>query len=316
MVSPLPPTTTSGGAAIATEPALSAGGGRHEFDTKARKQSRVILGRFLRHRLAMVSLAVLVLLILAAFVVPLFWKYNYEDTSSAGYLTPSGDHPLGTNQVGNDMFAYVLRGTELSLQIAFVVAILSTVVGVIVGAVAGFLRGVLDSTLMRLTDLFLIFPQIVAAALLVNALGGRWYWVALMLAAWNWMNIARITRGETLSLAQREYIEAARAAGAGTWRIIFRHLVPNMVGTITVNATLTIAQAVLQEAVLSFIGLGVHIPDTSLGLILSTTYSQILDRPWLFWAPFIVIVLISLTVNFIGDGLRDAFDPRQTKVRA
>lgn len=320
MVSPLPPAAVSGAAGTVainvTEPLSRGSGTGHEFDTKARKQSRVILSRFLRHRLAMISLAVLILLVLAAFVTPLFWKYNYASTDNPGYLTPSADHPLGTDQVGVDVFAQLLRGTQLSLQIALVVAIISTVVGVVIGAVSGYLRGFADSFFMRLTDLFLIFPQIVAAALLVNKVGGSWYWVAIMLAAWNWMNIARITRGETLSLAQRDFIEAARASGAGTGRIIFRHLVPNMVGTITVNATLTIAQAVLQEAALSFIGLGVHIPDTSLGLIISTDYSQLLYRPWLFWAPFIVIVLISLTINFIGDGLRDAFDPRQTKVRA
>jgi peptide/nickel transport system permease protein len=303
--------------ATAAEPAVpQAGDGRHDFDTKARKQSRVVLGRFLRHRLAMASLTVLVVLVLLAFVVPIFWKYNFADTSSGGYLKPSADHPMGTNQVGNDMFAQVLRGTQLSLAIAFVVAIVSTAIGVVLGALSGYLRGLMDTGLMRLADLFLIFPQIAAAALLVNKFGGSWYMVALVLALWNWMQIARITRGETLSLAQREYIEASRAAGAGTGHIIFRHLIPNMIGTITVNATLTIALAVLQEAALSFIGLGVHIPDTSLGLILNTNYSQILARPWLFWWPFVIIVLISLCVNFIGDGLRDAFDPRQTKVRA
>lgn len=290
--------------------------GRHEFDTKARKQSRVILGRFLRHRLAMASLTVLVLMVLLAFVLPMFWKYDYADTNSGGYLPPSVDHPLGTNQVGNDMLAQLLRGTQLSLLIAFFVAILTTAIGVILGSVSGYLRGVVDTSLMRLVDLFLIFPPIAAAALLVNRFGGSWYMVAMVLALWNWMQIARITRGETLSLSQREFIEAARAAGAGTGHIIFRHLVPNMIGVITVNATLTIALAVLQEAALSFIGLGVHIPDTSLGLILNTNYSQILQRPWLFWWPFVVIVLISLTINFIGDGMRDAFDPRQKKVRA
>jgi peptide/nickel transport system permease protein len=311
------PLLSSGAATNAEPPGPQPGEvGRHDFDTKARKQSRVILGRFLRHRLAMVSLTVLVLLVVLAFVVPIFWNYNFEDTSSGGYLSPSAAHPLGTNQVGNDMFAQVLRGTQLSLAIAFVVAIVSTAIGVVLGALSGYLRGFVDTGLMRLADLFLIFPQIAAAALLVNRFGGSWYMVAIVLALWNWMNIARITRGETLSLAQREYIEASRAAGAGTGHIIFRHLVPNMIGTITVNATLTIALAVLQEAALSFIGLGVHIPDTSLGLILNTNYSQILERPWLFWWPFVIIVLISLCVNFIGDGLRDAFDPRQTKVRA
>lgn len=315
MVSPLPPSSTTA-SSVLTAPGLAGGGRSHDFDAKARKQSRVILGRFLRHRLAMISLGMLLLLVVLAFVVPIFWKYNYQDTSSGSYLPPSADHPLGTTQVGTDMLAQLLRGTELSLQIAIVVAIGSTGIGVALGAFSGYLRGFVDSTVMRIVDLFLIFPQIAAVALLVNRFGGSWYLVAIVLALWNWMSIARITRGETLSLAQREFIEAARASGAGTARIVFRHLVPNMVGTITVNATLTVAQAILQEAALSFIGLGVRIPDTSLGLILHETYAQILERPWLFWGPFVVIVLISLTVNFIGDGLRDAFDPRQTKVRA
>ena len=127
--------------------------------------------------------------------------------------------------------------------------------------------------------------------------------------------IARISRAEALSLSQREFIEAARAAGASTWRIISRHLVPNMIGTLVVNATLTVATAVLTEAALSFIGLGVQIPDTSLGLVINQNYTQLATRPWLFWAPFTAIVLISLTINFIGDGLRDAFDPRQGRGR-
>ncbi len=272
--------------------------------------------RFLHHRLAMGSLIVLLLLIILAFVVPIFWPYNYADTSSGGYLDPSSTHPLGTNQVGNDMLAQLMRGTQLSLQIAFVVAIISTFIGVMLGALGGYLRGAVDSLIGRAIDLFLIVPQVVLAAILVSGLGGSWYTVAFILAFTLWMSTARIIRGETLSLAAQEFIEAARAAGASTWRIITRHLIPNMIGSISVNATLTVALAVLVEAALSFIGLGVHIPDTSLGLVLNQNYAQVLERPWLFFGPFVVIVLISLTVNFIGDGMRDAFDPRQTKVRA
>jgi peptide/nickel transport system permease protein len=295
---------------------VTGGAARSEFDTQARKQSRVILGRFLRHRLAMISLTVLILLVLVTFVMPFFWPYTYQSTASGGYLVPSAAHPLGTNQVGNDTVAQVLRGTKISLLIAFSVAIVSTTIGVIAGTVSGYMRGVLDLAIQRLVDLFLILPQLAAVALLVNKFGGSWYTVAVVLALWNWMHIARITRGEALSLSQREFIEAARAAGAGPFHIIFRHLVPNMIGTISVNATLTVALAVLQEAVLSFIGLGVRIPETSLGKILQDSSTQILERPWLFWAPAVVIVLISLTINFIGDGMRDAFDPAQKKVRA
>ncbi|WP_110078913.1 ABC transporter permease [Actinokineospora spheciospongiae] len=288
-----------------------------EFDTtKARKQSTLIVKRFLRHRLAMASLVVFLLIAAFGFLGPLFWTVSIEDTSSRGYLPPSAEHPLGTIQTGKDMLAQLIVGTRLSLAISLVVALGSTIVGVVMGTLAGYLRGVVDSAISRFVDLMLIIPQIAVAAILVRALSGSWYVVALILAAFAWMQTARITRGETLSLSQREYIEAARAAGAKTRWIIFRHLVPNMVGTITVNTTLAVATAVLSEAALSFIGLGVQSPDTSLGLIINENYSQITNRPWLFWGPFVIIVLISLAVNFIGDGLRDAFDPRQTKVRS
>ncbi|XIF83569.1 ABC transporter permease [Kutzneria buriramensis] len=289
---------------------------RSEFDAKARSQSSIIFGRFVRHRAAMISLGLLLLLVLAAFLVPPLLPYNYQDTSSGGFLKPGGGHLLGTDQLGRDTLAQLLRGTQFSLAIAFTVAISSTVVGVVIGAVAGYLKGFLDNALMRLVDLFLIVPQIALAAILVHAWSSTWWVVSIVLALFNWMSIARITRGEALSLSAREFIEASRAAGAGTWHIVFKHLIPNMVGTITVNATLSVSTAVLTEAALSFIGLGVQLPDTSLGLIVNDNYTQVLLRPWLFWGPFLAIVLISMTISFIGDGLRDAFDPRQTKVRA
>ncbi|WP_235921752.1 ABC transporter permease [Lentzea tibetensis] len=289
----------------------------HEFDAATtRTQGQLVLRRFLRHRMAMISFGVFIALVVFAFIGPLVWSYDFEDVSSKAYQAPSIGHPLGTTQVGKDMLALLMRGTGYSLQIALVVAALATVIGVVFGALAGYLRGFVDNALMRLVDLMLIVPQIAVAAIVVKGFSGSWYVVALVLAAFAWMSIARITRGETLSLSQREFIEAARACGATTPRIIFKHLVPNMIGSITVNATLAIAAAVLTEAALSFLGLGVRPPDTSLGVIVQENYGQFLNRPWLFWGPFVVLVSLSLAVNFIGDGLRDAFDPRQTKVRA
>jgi peptide/nickel transport system permease protein len=282
---------------------------------EARSQGQLVLRKFLHHRLAMGSVALLVLIVLVTFLMPVFWPYDYVETVG-GFLEPSADHPLGTTQVGKDMVALILRGTQYSLLIALTVAIVSTVVGVLFGALAGYLRGFTDSAVSRLTDLFLIIPQIAAAAILVKVFSGSWYVVALVLASFGWMQIARITRAESMSLSQREFVESARASGAGPGRIIFKHLVPNMVGSITVNATLATAQAVLAEAALSFIGLGVQLPDTSLGKVISDNYAFIGSKPWLFWGPFVVLVLISLTVNFIGDGLRDAFDPRQKRVKA
>jgi len=282
-----------------------------------RSQGKLVLRKFLHHKLAMASTGVLVLIVLLSLIMPLFWAHGYENSSFPSFAKPSADFPLGTTQVGKDMVSQVLRGTQFSLLIALTVSILATVIGVVFGAIAGYLRGFSDSAISRVTDLFLIIPQVAAAAILAKVFGGgSWYIVALVLAAFSWMQIARITRAEAMSLSQREFVDAARASGAGTFRIIFKHLVPNMVGSITVNATLAVAQAVLAEAALSFIGLGVQLPDTSLGRVILENYAQLQTRPALFFGPFIVLVLISLTINFIGDGLRDAFDPRQRRMKA
>ncbi|MGW5720561.1 ABC transporter permease [Amycolatopsis sp. NPDC003865] len=302
---------------LASETATKDGTLPPEALPEPRSQGKLVLRKFLHHKLAMASTAVLVLIVLLSIILPLFWKHSYEDSSFPSFAKPSADFPLGTTQVGKDMVSQILRGTQFSLLIALTVSILSTVVGVVLGALAGYLRRFTDSAVSRVTDLFLIIPQIAAAAILAKVFGsGSWYIVALVLAAFGWMQIARITRAEAMSLSQREFVDAARASGAGTFRIIFKHLVPNMVGSITVNATLAVAQAVLAEAALSFIGLGVQLPDTSLGRVILENYAQLQTRPALFFGPFIVLVLISLTINFIGDGLRDAFDPRQRRMKA
>ncbi|WP_326944307.1 MULTISPECIES: ABC transporter permease [unclassified Amycolatopsis] len=302
---------------LASETATADGTLPPEALPEPRSQGRLVLRKFLHHKLAMASTAVLVLIIVLSILMPIFWPHSYEDSSFPSFAKPNGDFPLGTTQVGKDMVSQILRGTQFSLLIALTVSILSTFVGVVLGALAGYLRSFTDSAISRVTDLFLIIPQIAAAAILAKVFGGgAWYIVALVLAAFGWMQIARITRAEAMSLAQREFVDAARASGAGTFRIIFKHLVPNMVGSITVNATLAVAQAVLAEAALSFIGLGVQLPDTSLGRVILENYAQLQTRPALFFGPFIVLVLISLTINFIGDGLRDAFDPRQRRMKA
>ncbi len=250
---------------------------------------------------------------LFVYIAPFFLGYSLTNLTAGSYEDPSPAHVFGTDQVGADVFSLVMKGSQYSLQIGLVAALIATVLGVLLGTVAGYLRRGTDTAVSRVTDLFLVVPLQAVAAILIAGLGGTWWLVALVLGFFLWMPIARVTRAESLSLSQREFVEAARACGATTWRIVTKHLVPNMIGTIVVNATLTLALAVLVEAALSFIGLGVQIPDTSLGLVLNQNYTQLATRPWLFWAPFVAIVLISLTINFIGDGLRDAFDPRQTR---
>ncbi|GAB2990510.1 ABC transporter permease [Saccharothrix stipae] len=297
-----------------------------QFDsTSARKQWQVILRRFLRHRAAVVGLALFVVLVLFAFLGGLIWKYSYTDLGFTRYLPPSGDHPFGTDRLGGDMVALIIRGSQFSLQIAIVVALVSTVIGVVLGALAGYMRGWVDSLISRFIDLLLVIPAFVIAAVLVRnsfvlsvagGSGSNWLIVALYLGLIGWLSIARVIRGMVLSLREKEFVEAARALGASTSRIIFRHILPNTIDVIIVNATLAVAQAVLLEAALSFIGLGVQPPDTSLGLMISLNKNELTLHPWLFFIPFTFIVLISLSVNFIGDGLRDAFDPRQKRVKA
>lgn len=305
----------SGGQDSPTTQVVPGVGGVAEALLEQQGQGSLVLRRFLHHKLAMISTAILLLIILTAIFLPIFWPYSHEDVAG-GFARPSLAHPLGTNQVGKDMVAQILRGTQYSLLIAVTVSIAATVIGVVFGALAGYLKGFADSAISRLADLFLIVPHIAAAGILVRVFGGgKWYVVALVLSAFLWMQIARITRAEALSLSEREFVESARAAGAGTRHILFKHLIPNMVGTIMVNATLTVALAVLVEAALSFVGLGVQLPDTSLGRVILDNYAQLQGRPWLFFGPFLTLVMISLTINFIGDGLRDAFDPRQKRMK-
>jgi peptide/nickel transport system permease protein len=213
--------------------------------------------------------------------------------------------------------AQVMRGTQQSIKIALMIAFLATAAGAIWGAVAGYYRGWADGVMMRAVDVLLTMPIIAVAAALAGMGfgGGTWWAIALILAALTWPYISRVVRGVVLSLREQEFIEAARALGASDARIVFRHLLPNALGPIIVVATISVATAILAETALSFIGLGVQSPDTSLGLLVTGARDAVTTRPWLFYFPGLFIILIALTINFIGDGLRDAFDPRQTQVR-
>lgn len=294
-------------------------------DSEARAQWRTVLRRFLRHKAAVFGMVLFVLLLLFAFVGPLIWTVNLQPGPDAKAI-PGGAHPFGADRIGHDMLAAVISGTRLSLQIALVVALISTLLGVVLGALAGYLKGWTDTAISRLIDLMLCIPSLVVAAVLARQSfsvvpsaqnQSNWLTVALVLALFtSWFPIARTMRGMVLSLREKEFVEAARALGASTNRIVFKHILPNTVDVIIVNATVTVAQAVLLESALSFIGLGVQRPDASLGLLINENKNELATLPWLFWFPFVFIVLISLSVNFMGDGLRDAFDPRQRRVRA
>jgi ABC-type dipeptide/oligopeptide/nickel transport system permease subunit len=316
-------TATSSASTIQLEPedGLTPGeaplGPEREFTVAARSQWRMVTRRFFRHKLAVASLIVFVLLTLLAFVGAYLWHYNYKDITPDNSQPPSWTHPFGTDQLGHDYFAQVLRGAQKSIEIALIVALLSTTIGVVVGAVSGYFRGWVDNGLMRIVDLMLTIPVIAIAACLGRTLGGGdWWLLAIILSAVLWTSTARIIRGEFLSLREKEFVEAARAVGAKDSRIIFKHILPNVVGPMIVSATLVVATAILLETALSYLGLGVKRPDTSLGLLVSDYQTAFQSRPWLFWFPGLFIIVIALSINFIGDGLRDAFDPRQTRVRA
>ena len=228
-----------------------------------------------------------------------------------------GDHPFGQDDLGRDYFALTMRGAQISIMIAFVVGVVSTVIGVTIGAVSGYYGRWVESSLMRFTDVIITIPVLVIAAVLGQRFGGAGPLVlAVVLGFVLWTSLARLVRGEFLSLREKEFVEAARALGAKPRRIIFKHILPNTVGVITVAATLAIASAILLETALSYLGFGVRAPDTSLGLLVSTYQNAFATRPWLFWWPGLFIIVIALSINFIGDGLRDAFDPRQNRVRA
>jgi ABC-type dipeptide/oligopeptide/nickel transport system permease subunit len=290
-----------------------------EFTVVARTQRQLITRRFLAHKLAVGSLVVFLIMVVASLIGGRLWKYGYADITDEFSSPPSLQHPMGTDSIGHDSMAQILRGAQKSVQVALMVAFLATSFGTLIGALAGYYRSWVDSALMRFTDLVLTIPAIALLAVLaanVSEKAGNWFFIGLVLALLQWTYIARVVRGQFLSLREKEFVEAARALGASDARIMFRHLLPNATGSIIVNATITVAVAILLETALSYIGLGIRPPDTSLGLLVSTGQQAATTRPWLFWFPGIFIIIIALTVNFIGDGLRDAFDPTQTRVRA
>lgn len=289
-----------------------------EFAVEVRSQWRTVIRRFVRHRLAMISLLVLAVIFLASIFGRFIWRFDYLERDTANLSqAPSWLHPFGTDSLGKDMLALTLRGAQRSILIALVVSVLATTIGVTLGSIAGFFRGWIDAIIMRITDLLLTIPLLILAGCISWQFdgGGSWWFLAVLLGSLSWQGTARIVRGEFLALREREFVEAARAIGVRNLRIIFRHVLPNALGPIIVSATLSIAGAILVETALSYLGLGIKAPDSSLGLLVSDYQAAFQTRPWLFWFPGIFIIVICLSVNFVGDGLRDAFDPKQSRIR-
>lgn len=301
-------------------------------------QGQIVRRRFFRHRVAMVSLLVLlVILVLSATSIgwgpiPGWWTWDWnervpqlQDQSPTLSIRPTwlggggvhlGDHPFGVDdERGRDMFAQVMRGVQSSFIVIFVVGVLSTTIGVVVGAVAGFFGGLVDAFLMRITDVVIVVPLLLLAGTAGFSFGWDGVWsVALLLGLFSWTGLARLVRAEFLALREREFVDAARVASASSRRIIFKHILPNTLGVVIVNSTLVMGVSILAETALSFLNFGVKPPEVSLGSLASLYQSSFDARPFLFLWPGILIVTIVLCIQFVGDGLRDAFDPRQKRV--
>jgi ABC-type dipeptide/oligopeptide/nickel transport system permease subunit len=290
---------------------------QYGLEIEARSQWAYARRRFFRHRLALGSLIVLLLIFGAGLFANFLAPYKYQEINlNALSAKPSVHHLFGTDSAGRDSLSRVLYGIRTSARVGVLVGILSTLIGTIIGGLAGYYGGWLDNLLMRVTDLFLTLPLLAVLLVAAKYLGHSTPTkLALLLSLLIWTQIARIVRGSFLSLREKEYVEAAKAAGAGDVRIMLRHMLPNTIGPIVVSATLTIGTAILLEAVLSFLGFGIEPPTPALGALLNEGQDQGIDKWWLVTFPGIVIVIIVLCINFVGDGLRDALDPTQRRVR-
>jgi len=259
----------------------------------------------------MLGLAIVVVLFAVAYLSPYFVKWQYNELDTNAFLTPpSAAHWFGTTQNGFDMFALTMRGMQKSLIIGLLGALMSTTLAAVVGAFAGYFGGKLNTVLMVMVDLLLVLPAFLIIAILSPLFRERtWLLFVLLLAAFQWMVTARIVRGMTLSLKEREFVLAARFMGVPGWKIIFRHILPNMSSLLIIDATVNVSALILAEVGLSFFGFGVQPPDVSLGTLIGNYAGAALTYAWEFYFPAGFLVALVLAINLLGDGLRDALDP-------
>jgi len=270
--------------------------------------------RFSRHRLAVLGAVILAILAISCYGAAFIAPYDQDEQNLLlGPTPPSWDHLLGTDELGRDYLTEILYAGQLSLSLALGVALMATAIGVFIGAVAGYRGGWVDDLFMRITDLFLVVPAIALLALALQGLGRNPLSIVLVLSLIGWTYIARVVRGQVLSLREREFIDAARVIGAKDHQVLIRHILPNLGGLIAVNVALAVAGAIIIESTLSFLGFGVQPPQTSWGNMLSQASGLIgTSKVYLLYFPGLFILITVLAVNFVGDGLRDALDPRST----
>ncbi|MBE7733084.1 ABC transporter permease [Devosia faecipullorum] len=280
---------------------------------KGRSLTQDALGRLARNKAAVISIAILVLIVIVAILGPYFVPWGYSQVDWSNIRKPpnfEAGHYLGTDQNGRDMLARVLQGTQMSLIVALVATVVSVTIGVVYGAVAGYFGGRVDAIMMRFVDIMYALPYILFVIILVVMFGRNPVLLFIGIGAIEWLTMARIVRGQTLSIKEKEFVEAARAGGVKPFTIIMRHIVPNLTGPVVIYATLTIPEIIIAESFLSYLGLGVQEPQTSLGTLISAGAPVAEVMPWLLLAPAIVLVTLLFCLTYIGDGLRDALDPK------
>ena len=280
-------------------------------------RGRLVLRRFLRRRLSVIGLGVLVLLFLLAFAGPHLSKWDYTSHDFNAFLQPpSASHWFGTTQIGEDVYAQTLRGLQKSLIIGLLTALFSTGLAAVVGASAGYYGGWVERILMWIVDLLLVLPGFLILAILSPTFRGRtWLLFVVLLAGFSWMITARVVRGLSISMREREFVQAARFMGVPSWQIILRHLLPNMSSLLIIDATINVGGAILAETGLSYFGFGVQPPDVSLGTLIADGTRSALTFPWLFLFAGGLLITAVLAVSVVGDGLRDAFDPNAASPR-
>ncbi|MDR7416770.1 MAG: ABC transporter permease [Armatimonadota bacterium] len=284
---------------------------RPEAPPAGRSYGQLAFRRLRRHRLAQVSGGVILLLVVASALAPYLTPYRFDEIDLTNRLSPpSWRHPLGTDELGHDVLTRLLYAGRVSLTVGLSAAIASALAGTAVGLVSGFYGGWVDQVLMRVVDVLLSIPDLPILIVLSRYFGGSLWGIILVLVAFGWMGTARLVRGEVLRLRNLEFVEAARALGASSARIMWRHLVPNALGPVIVSATLSVGGAILTEAALSFLGIGIQPPTPSWGNMLQNAQDFIWRTPLLALWPGLMIFVTVLCFNFFGDGLRDALDPR------
>ncbi len=293
-----------------TSPAISL----QSVSTRRRSESagRRALRRFLRHRAALAGFVIMLLVIFAAVILPLIYTTNPDATNlKIQFQAPSSAHPLGTDRIGRDLFARLLSAGRVSLTVGIAAALFATVIGLVVGLIAGMFGGWVDTIMMRVTDTVLAIPALIAIAIVVGIIGTGLEIVVLFIALFSWPEAARVVRSVVLSLREQDFVLAARALGANNRRIITKHLIFHALAPLTVTGTFTVAIALLTEASLSYLGIGVRPPQSSWGNMLYDAQQLFIlrDYPWYWLPPGLAIFVTVLAVNLIGDGLRDALDP-------